>query len=273
MWLLEKLSVTHTDMSQLHPSIGSLKELKDLDLSHNQLSSLPHTLQYCYNLQILDLCHNSFTSLPGVILKLTKLHTLKRLHNRLMIGISQYQTSTNFQQSNANSGPVDGKFNPNSLQLFCVKQLTGMGIHAWRSHSIAYRLRGVMAHQQSFLQVCDHCGIAEVDSDHSKLGNKTHGLIFSYGMNDLFLGFWVTTVMYQFAGNTYIPFGHYACSQPCAENIYNRVELLSKKSEIEMDQQYKADSAESNSSDQYSSRNYKRNKHKLRSQRRICSIM
>ena len=89
----------------------------------------------------------------------------------------------------------------------------------------------------------------------------------------------MTTVMYRFAENTYIPFGHYACSQPCAEIIYDRVQEMSQKSEIEMEKQYKADLAAANSSlssktsDEFTRSHLKGNKHKRRSQLRNCSIM
>jgi Protein tyrosine and serine/threonine kinase/Leucine rich repeat len=83
---LRWLILTHNQLKQLPPKMGTLSKLQKLMLAGNQLSSLPDTMAACQNLELIRLSANRLTELPRWLLSLPRLSWLAYAGNPFCIG-------------------------------------------------------------------------------------------------------------------------------------------------------------------------------------------
>ena len=88
---LQKLWVSHNNLTELPGQIDQLANLKEIYLHHNAFKVVPSRLLKLANLEILWLSSNYITSVPPEINLLTNLRHLHLEHNE----ITQYQESLN----------------------------------------------------------------------------------------------------------------------------------------------------------------------------------
>jgi Leucine-rich repeat (LRR) protein len=81
---LVRLDFIANQLTSLPPSIGGLRELRELYLDNNQLTSLPPEIGSLSSLQSLSLQNNQLTALPSEIENLTNLRELYLSHNHLV---------------------------------------------------------------------------------------------------------------------------------------------------------------------------------------------
>ncbi len=154
---LESLSITSSQLSRLHSSVGSLRKLKSLNLSTNLLKTLPITLSCCSNLETLDLQYNSFTGLPSVLMQLKSLTDLKRYKcpwsDRTPLNAPKY---VNIEKPTSDSQQPQ-VFQPLTLQESCTKEIFTLKLDYWETRSIGVMQCRTLDHLAEFCFACDNC--------------------------------------------------------------------------------------------------------------------
>ena len=82
--LINRLNLSHQQLTQVPADTFRNADLQELDLSYNQLTgALPAEVRQLKNLQVLDLSHNKFTGVPAEIGQLSELRILNLADNQL----------------------------------------------------------------------------------------------------------------------------------------------------------------------------------------------
>ena len=152
MTSVKKLSLDHTNISSLSPSVGKMKTLEILSLESNSLSDLPLTLEYCQKLIGLNLKENHFAFIPGVVLKLRNLKELK--HSIIPAKGCEQSVQAMFPGPSAQTYQ-----SPSSLQSICMATVIVNHIDYWHPRNGTSEQWVAAANNlASSITLCHRCG-------------------------------------------------------------------------------------------------------------------